>query len=58
MEATLRIATMGLLSDAQEVLKYDAAKANEYINAAKKLVIMFDNLNEYHTVDELNEAIQ
>lgn len=49
------MAIMSHLSDAQQMMKYDAELANLHINFAKALLIKYDNIDADVTYSELND---
>lgn len=46
MTSIVRMAIMSHLSDAQQMMQYDAELANQHINFAKLLLIKYDNINQ------------
>lgn len=55
MTTRVRMAIMSHLSDAQQMMKYDAELANLHINFAKTLLIKYDNIDADVTYSELND---
>ncbi|ROT06849.1 hypothetical protein EEL33_08755 [Muribaculaceae bacterium Isolate-037 (Harlan)] len=55
MTTRVRMAIMSHLSDAQQMMKYDAELANLHINFAKALLIKYDNIDADVTYSELND---
>lgn len=46
MTTIVRMAIMSHLSDAQQMMKYDAELANQHINFAKTLLIKYNNIDQ------------
>ncbi len=54
MTTRVRMAIMSHLSDAQQMMKYDAEIANLHINFAKTLLINYNNIDDDVTYSELD----
>lgn len=55
MTTSVRMAAMSHLSDAQQIMKFDAELANQHINFAKALLLKYSNLDQEVTYRELDE---
>ena len=58
MELKIGMVIMSHLSDAQELLNFDKAKANNHINFAKLLVMNYPNTDTVVKEETLNQLWQ